>query len=353
MKQSMKVISAALLLSAATTPILSQTTTGNATAVQQTASKPTWPTWMQAIETSVETLRTMPDTEADNLVQQGNSAETLARLLELAQRCEGTRRDAVLARYLQLAEQASVNPTERYLLLRSANELATSANLRRKLIIDLGTTHTMQALAAVRPYYDTQDYADAVALATVEIVKHNSEAQGGHHIYNMVDAARMAFIRHYGEEGSDEGIDVILAALDKGVGKGYDLSPSHTSMGKRGFWNLAGEHADMAMMFDWKATGSLVVTLHSVPVLTLDRNRGLRLAGSNEWVGYKSRGQWDTANIRLVGDRISVSINGSTLVSDARLTGAALGQPLNARGHVAFTADDNGAVVEQVCINDL
>lgn len=311
------------------------------------------PAWTKPVWAQVETLCSQPNCKADALMQLSDSRSALSQLLSMAREADGQERDAVLARYLSVAEQAQVNPTERYLLLRAANELVSSDDLRRKLIIECGQSQTVQALAFVRPYYDTQLFADAVALATVSIVKGNPEINGGRHVYNMLEAAKESFIRHYGEEGIDPMIDDVLKAIDEVQPEGYNLAPSHTSMGKRGFWNMSGQEANMEMAFDWKATGALTVSLHSVPVMTLDRHKGLKLAGSQEWHSYKTLGDWDTANIKLKGNRVTVSVNGQLLVSDVQLSVAEDGQRVGDRGYVAFTADDNGAVVEQVCLRSL
>lgn len=311
------------------------------------------PSWTETLNDAVDNLRRQPQAQADSLLQLPDVQTALPQLLDLARNSEGAQRDAVLARYLHVAENMQVNPTERYLLLRAANELVENDDLRRKLIIDFGTTQSVQALAIVRPYYDLKAFADAVAITTVNVLKNNADANGGRHVRNMLIAAKQAYVRHYDEEGSGEAIDAIFDALDNCADQGYNLSPSHTSMGKKGFWNMTDERANLALAFDWKAEGALTVTLRSMPVLTLDRHMGLRLAGSNKWYSYKTCGEWDTANIHLTDGKLSVSVNGYTLVTDAPLVNPEQGQPVNQTGYVAFTADENGAVVEQVCIKPL
>lgn len=308
------------------------------------------PSWADTLNDVVDALRSKPSAVADSIIGAQEPIEALQSLRLLADSAADSERDAIVARYLHLAERADVNATERYLLLRAINPLTMADDLRRKLIIDFGTTQTVQALAAVRPFYDSKAFADAVALATVNVVKNNAEAVGGRHVRNMLIAAKQAFVRHYDEEGSGEAIDAIFDALDRCGNAGYDLSPSHTSMGKKGFWNMSDERADLAMTFDWKAEGALVVTLRSMPVLTLDRRQGARLAGQSEWHRYSHVSDWDTANLTLQDGRVTLSVNGQPLISDAPLVNPEQGQPVNATGCVAFTADEQGAVVEQVCI---
>ena len=230
--------------------------------------------------------------------------------------------------------------------------LAPCDDLRRRIIVDLGATHTVQAMAYIRQYYDSPAMADATAVATHDIIANNMGVNGGKHVRNMLNAAKQAYIRHYDEEGADKAIDDVLAAIDEcGSEGGYNLATApDTRMGKRGYWNMYDELKDFDMAFDWNATGTLVVSLRSMPVLTLNRKSGAKVAGDTRWHTFGSNDAWCTANVSVDGDKLTVSVNGTVIADGVQLVNPQQGQPVKQSGIVSFNADDAGATVRQVCI---
>lgn len=313
------------------------------------------PMWTASLDRLVDRMRTQPDASADSLLRGDVSVATMKALLKVAARRSGTERDGIIARFLALAERLSLTGGERYLLLREADALNPCDDLRRKIIIDLGTTHSVQALAYIRKYYDSRTMGDAVAVAVADIMGHNPRANGGKHVYNMLNAAKYALACHYGEQGIGEAIDNVLDAMqDCRLDCGYDLSASSvTRMGKNGFWKLYDEISDFDMAFDWKAEGELVVTLRSMPVLTLDCRKGARLVGDSNWHEFGNVADWATANIRVHDNKVSVCVNGKHLFSDMELVNPQSGADTNASGVVMFNADAAGAEMRQVCIKKM
>lgn len=310
------------------------------------------PMWTASLDRLVDRMRTLPDASADSLLRGDVSVATMNALLKVAARRDGSARDGVLARFLALTERLDITGGERYLLLREADALNPCDDLRRKIIVDLGTTHLVQALAYIRRYYDSRTMGDAAAVAVADIVGNNPRVNGGKHVYNMLNAAKYALACHYDEQGVGKAIDNVLAALqDCRLDCGYDLSAtSVTRMGKNGFWKMYDELTDFDMSFDWKAEGELVVALRSMPVLTLDGKQGARLVGDANWHKFDNVADWCTANIRVHGNKVSVSVNGKHLFSDAKLVNPQSGADTNPSGMVMFNADANGADVRQVCI---
>ena len=319
------------------------------------------PFWTVSLDKEVERIGSTADRQADDITLGSTAAKAMPSLLALAAKREGTERDAVIARYVTMAEGCGATDGERYLLLRGADELNPCATVRQKIVVDLGATHTVQALAYIRQYYDRKELADAVAVATRDIIAHLPQANGGRHVYNMLHAAKQSFIRHYDEQGVDKAIDDVLAAIDDcGTAGGYNLAASPaTKMGKRGYWNMYDELKDFDLTFDWLADGPLTVSLHSMPVLTLDHKLGARLAGDDRWHPFGGDGKsyptgdetrWCTANISVTGGKVTVTVNGRDLFIDAPLVSDQQGQQPNATGVIRFLADDNGATIRQVCI---
>ena len=280
-----------------------------------------------------------------------NARKALPELLRLAARREGADRNAVLARFLVLADHVAqkgeLNGTELYLLLRDADALAADDVLRTQIVVAMGHTHTVQAFVYITRYYGKEQYADAMALAVTEFVATHPEMNRGKLVNALLYKAKQSFIRHYDEQGVDAYIDQALAAIDNWRADGA-LNLSHTeqtSMEKRGFWVMHDELTDFDMAFDWRAEGLLTLSLHSTPILKFDAKRGVCVEGENKWHKFEAVGEWSTANVSVKGNKLSVAVNGKQLVSQA--------QPLTintpASGFTKILADDAGAVVRQYC----
>ena len=311
------------------------------------------PFWTASLDRAVDGLRDVPAPRADSIVAaHPNAGDALPLLLADAERRQGADRDAVLARYVLMAADCPCTPEERYLVLRAADELQPCADLRRKIIVMMGGTHTLQALAYIRQYYDRADMADASAVATRDIIRHAPQLNGGRYVRNMLNAAKHAFIPHYDEEGADTAIDDVLDALDHcPADGGYNLAyGAPTRMGKRGYWNMYGEMTDFDMAFDWSAQGTLTVALHALPLVVIDSKQGARAGSNGSWHGIGNLSPWRTAHIHVHGGKYSVSVNGHDICTGAPLPDATHAQGDGAKGTVSFNADELGATVRQVCI---
>jgi hypothetical protein len=310
------------------------------------------PFWTSSLDLLIGRMRQQPDASADSLIAANATASALPQLLNIARHRDGQARDAILARYITLLGQLRLNPAMRYLLLREADALNPCDDIRRKIIVDLGATRLVQALAYIRKYYDSRTMGDATAVAVADIVGNNAQANGGKHVYNMLNAAKYSLACHYGEEGAGTAIDRVLKAMEEcRLDCGYNLATtSSTVMGKRGFWKMTEELADFDMTFDWQATGPLVVSLHSMPVLTVSRTQGARIEGDAAWHKFPTEGQWCTANVRVYGNKLCVTVNGEPIATDVSLVNPNASASANASGYVMFTADNDGAEVRQVCI---
>lgn len=321
------------------------------------------PFWTTSLDKAVERMAAAAGVQADDIVTREPAAKAMPQLLALAAKTgDDAERDALLARYVTLADRCGAADGERYLLLREADAMNPCADLRNKIITALGGTHTVQALAYIRQYYDKAPTADAVAAATHDIIAAAPQLNGGRHVRNMLVAAKQSFIRHYDEQGVDTAIDDVLDAIDHcGTAGGYNLATgADTKMGKRGYWNMYDELRDFDLAFDWLAEGTLTVSLHSMPVLSLNRRLGARLAGDTRWHPFGGDGKsyrsaddndtWCTASISVTGGKVTVTVNGHDLFVGTPLVSDQPGEQPNAAGVVRFLADDDGATIRQVCI---
>lgn len=315
------------------------------------------PMWTESLDRAIADMCHEPMPAADSIIIRFNAERALPELISMANRSSEEYRDGILARCIMLAERVAergeLAADKCYLLMRDADLLTTNSLLRSKIILNLGQTHSIQALSYLRRYTGKTDLADAMAIASTEIIGSRPDANGGRAVNTMLYAAKQSFIRHYDETGIDNYIDQALAAIDNWkIGSGYDMSHTdETRMGKRGFWILHDELQDFNLVFDWQAEGTLTLSLRSTPLLLFNRNLGIRLQGDNQWHKFNAVSDWSTACVSLVGNVLTVSINGQTLIDAKHIDVAPSGEPLAKSGEVRFLADDNGAIVRQYCFS--
>lgn len=313
------------------------------------------PIWTESLDKEVAGMCHAPMPKADSILIRKDTPEALRDLLKMATNMEGTERNSVLARFVTLAGQSaqtgSITAAEHYLMLRAADELVTDNTLRSKIIVDMGTTHSVQALSYLRRYTGKAPFIDAMAVATAETVSTHPEANGGRSVSAMLYSAKQSFINHYDEQGIDTYIDQVLAAIDNWKqAAGYDMSHTdQTKMEKRGFWILHEELDDCDLVFDWKASGRLTLSLHSSPVIIFDTTMGVKIAGENKWHKVKNICEWSTASVSLKGDAVTVSVNGQKVADGVKLPSMIDGEPMAKTGQTRFLADDDGATVREFC----
>ena len=313
------------------------------------------PMWTESLDKEVAGMCHAPMPKADSILIRKDTQEALRDLLKMAANMEGTERNSVLARFVNLAGQSaqtgSITAAEHYLMLRAADELVTDNTLRSKIIVDMGTTHSVQALSYLRRYTGKAPFIDAMAVATAETVSTHPEANGGRSVNAMLYSAKQSFINHYDEQGIDTYIDQVLAAIDNWKqAAGYDMSHTdQTKMEKRGFWILHEELDDCDLVFDWKACGRLTLSLHSSPVIIFDTTMGVKIAGENKWHKVKNICEWSTASVSLKGDAVTVSVNGQKVADGVKLPAMIDGEPMAKSGQTRFLADDDGATVREFC----
>lgn len=313
------------------------------------------PMWTESLDKEVAGMYHAPMPKADSILIRKDTPEALRDLLKMAANMEGAERNSVLARFVTLAGQSaqtgSITAAEHYLMLRAADELVTDNTLRSKIIVDMGTTHSVQALSYLRRYTGKAPFIDAMAVATAETVSTHPEANGGRSVSAMLYSAKQSFINHYDEQGIDTYIDQVLAAIDNWeMAAGYDMSHTdQTKMEKRGFWILHEELDDCDLVFDWKARGRLTLSLHSLPVIMFDTTMGVKIAGENKWHKVKNICEWSTASVSLKGDAVTVSVNGQKVADGVKLPAMIDGEPMAKSGQTRFLADDNGATVRDYC----
>lgn len=192
---------------------------------------------------AIELLKNEHNDEATKAMLSVDNTDMLPVLAELAKAEEpGEKRDKILSRYLTLADKAQVNPTERYLLLSTGDELHPTESLRNRFISSIGKTHTLQSLSYMRKYYDTPAHIDAVAERVKETVAQNSDLNGGKNVTAMLHIAKSVYADKQIED-ADAGyaVDQIKGLMEKTADTGYVMSTEQTKMGKERILDNKGQ----------------------------------------------------------------------------------------------------------------
>ena len=157
------------------------------------AAIPFWPT---SLNREIAEMSKLPQDEADKIIINNTPEKAVQLLADMAKQKSAAEREAIVARILMTAERSTLTPEQRYLILREADALTTNENLRRKIIVEMGYTHSIQALTYMRKYYGNANLDDALALASAEIISSHPEANAGKYVYALLYAAKQSFIRH-------------------------------------------------------------------------------------------------------------------------------------------------------------
>lgn len=287
---------------------------------------------------AIKTLQGEGNAAAEEALLDVENEEMLPIMLAMAKAEEqGAGRDKVLSRYTSLVGKLRMTPEERYIRLCAADGMEPGAETRNGLIAAIGKTRTVQALSFMRKYYAEKDYRDTVAVCVKDIVGSVPDFNGGKNVLVMLEMAKALYAwKMIYDAGAEAVVDDLKDIISKTSETGYSLSTDKVDAGKNGFWNIKKDFGDLDWSFDWCTEGVLTVTLRSVPVFKLDNQRGVQLVGGGEWKPYKSLGEWNTVNIKVAGDRLSVSVNGHDLLDRVPMTDAATGQAVSAKGFIGL-----------------
>lgn len=303
---------------------------------------------LSGTDKAIDALLDIKTAKAEEALIYSDNPKVLPIMIDIARRSDNDAdRDKILSRYLNVADGAEMTPEEKYLLLCEGMETRPSdKRLANEYIRAIGRTATVQALGYMRKYYDNPAFLDAVAEGVKNIVAQNSIYNGGRNVRAMLEIARKAYKR---QEIDDAKATLAVEEINRMISgtraEGFALSTEQTKMGKRGFWTIKENFENFVLSFDWKTDVPMVVTLRSMPILTIDNEKGVRLSGSNEWKPYKSMSPWNTAYIRMVDDSLTVRINGHALITDLKLGPITDGKPTRYAGNIGFEGGNDSLTV--------
>ncbi len=264
---------------------------------------------------------------------------------------------AALTRYNQLVSKSGYTPMRKYQLYRKALEATDDAKVQVLLINSLAQVYTYPSLLLVEKYIDNPATAKRAAYAVRNIASKNTEGFGGAPVRKALEKAA-AYLRTESDPDSGYAVDDITNMLTKLPELAYNpvfgvetwnpvgANPEEkaklssrklraleaaaaTAAGKTwtvsdaGLKYAGGEAAGMAigknyenfeMLFEWKGNGTLGV--RSIPAIALGGEKSgavatnVKAKNTPEKLADNVAGEWNTAYVKVLNDRVTVWVNG-------------------------------------------
>ena len=262
-----------------------------------------------------------------------------------------------LKQYTTLVDKSNFNAIRKYQLYRQALELATEPSVQNRLIKLLGNTLTYQAFTVIVPYLDRSDNAVAAAEAVRTIASKTGAVTGGEAMRKALEKAIKVF-EGVGDADAGYAIDDIKSILQRLNDSTYEaidasawsvvaLNPAEmatasaktmksaqalaetaakawraTECGMQYTGNgavtlgTADDYENFELIFDWKTTGKAAVGVRSIPQIDLGGDKSGALSGNiahssaPKQIADNAAGEWNSASIRVIDDRVTVTING-------------------------------------------
>ncbi|MDC2624684.1 DUF1080 domain-containing protein [Bacteroides ovatus] len=265
---------------------------------------------------------------------------------------------AALDRYTSLVAKSANTSIRKYQLYRRALEIASDVKVQNRLINLLGETHTYQALMLVEKYMDNKATAETAAEAVRAIASKNSENFGGEPVRKALEKA-IACFKEAGHADAGYAIDDISAILQRLPQAAYipvfgntewtviALDPAQkASMNPKkikkhetlaaaataGLWKVTengmayaggeksilgtGNYENFELWFEWKGAGKAGLGVRSIRQIDLGGDKSGALSGNMsakntpEKVADNMAGEWNTVYVKVLNDRVTVSVNG-------------------------------------------
>ena len=305
------------------------------------------------------------------------SFDVIYPLLEIARESENKKeKDEAVSAIINTVAKSEQTQAVKYLFLREALEMATSDKQKEQIIDLLGKTDMYQALLLLEPYMDVAALQDKAAQASMDLALNNPKYAGAKTtaILNKVSKAltnadagyqREAIKKFINENETEGGFEAIFNERDLTGWKGLvanpikrsemsakELSAAQAKADKEAAesWvvkdnelfftgkgnNLCTEkqYGDFEMLVDWKLypgkepdAGIYLRGTPQVQIWDISRTNVGAQVGSGGLYNNKTHesdplkvadlklGEWNTFYIKMIGDRVTVYLNGE-LVTD-------------------------------------
>lgn len=276
--------------------------------------------------------------------------------------------DAALARYTEFVTASADTGVRKYQLYRRALELNPSAKVQNKLLKALAKTPEFPVLVLAVNYMDAPATAETAAMV-VKTVAAKNPALGGETVAAALKKAQEVYAE-LAKSDADAGyaVDEIKGLLAKLPAEGYlpvSLEPSGweavvgdpetrkamkakalakaqtearaamtknwtaengvlTGAADGGTIGSAKNYENFELILDWKTEGEAAMGIRSIPQIALGGRNAGALTGNmlheNTAPAAANRpGEWNTMEVRVVNDRVTVVLNGITTCNNVIL----------------------------------
>ena len=276
--------------------------------------------------------------------------------------------DAALARYTEFVTASADTGVRKYQLYRRALELNPSAKVQNKLLKALAKTPEFPVLVLAVKYLDNPATAETAALAVKTAAAKNPD-MGGEIVASALKKAQEVYAE-LAKSDADAGyaVDEIKGLLAKLPAEGFapaSLAPEawkavagdpdarramkpkalakaqqEADAAAAGTWNAADgvltgatgtptlgsakEYENFSLIVEWKTDGEAGLGIRSIPQIALGGRNAGALTGNmlheNTAPAAANRpGEWNTMEVRVVNDRVTVVLNGITTCNNVIL----------------------------------
>ena len=313
--------------------------------------------------------RETPAAQYEKTMARIASAPAKARYYPLlAQAASKEASDALLARYTEFVTASADTGVRKYQLYRRALELNPSAKVQNKLLKALAKTPEFPVLVLAVKYLDNPATAETAALAVKTAAAKNPD-MGGEIVASALKKAQEVYAE-LAKSDADAGyaVDEIKGLLAKLPAEGFvpaSLAPEawkavagdpdarramkpkalakaqqEADAAAAGTWSAADgvltgatgaptlgsakEYENFSLIVEWKTDGEAGLGIRSIPQIALGGRNAGALTGNmlheNTAPAAANRpGEWNTMEVRVVNDRVTVVLNGITTCNNVIL----------------------------------
>lgn len=276
--------------------------------------------------------------------------------------------DAAISRYTDFVSKSRNTPMRKYQLYRRGLEAKPSPKVQNKLLKALSKTPVFPALTLAMNYMDAPATAETAAMV-VKTVAAKNPALGGETVAAALKKAQEVYAG-LAKSDADAGyaVDEIKGLLAKLPAEGFvpaSLAPEawkavagdpnarramkpkalakaqqEADAAAAGTWNAADgvltgatgtptlgsakEYENFCLIVEWKTDGEAGLGIRSIPQIALGGRNAGALTGNmlheNTAPAAANRpGEWNTMEVRVVNDRVTVVLNGITTCNNVIL----------------------------------
>lgn len=309
-----------------------------------------------------------------------NNPQMIEVLFQIATEKEAVRGEA-LSRYATLVAGSSQTGIRKYQLYRQALELNPPVNVQKQILNALSSIHEFPSLLLTSKYLSNKETAPAAAAAVKAIMSKNGEQLGGTTVKAILEKAQSVY---KGLSGADDGyavdeISKLLSQLPSAeylplfdgtlnawtndkknawIASGSELT---CEKGKTGTISTKKDYENFEMYIEWKTAGKAGIAVRSIPQIGLGTEGGSGTLLGNKINESKPQanadnkpGEWNTLYAKVVDDRVTVVLNGQTVIKNSILENSVdPAQPPFIKGKLQLIGEGDEVTFRDLYIREL